>query len=269
MGTHRLAQCYEGLGKTASSWANYLEVADLARAAGQADREKAARERAKVMESRLARLTLVVTTPDLPGLEVRRGGVVIGKAQWGSPVPVDPASYEIQVSAPGKTPWAGSVTVEGDGANATLTVPSLEDGPAPPPEPAPSPPLPQAAPPSPLPALSVIPALPSSVQSPLPTVGLVVAGVGVAGLTVGTVAGILALVKKGAAETECASPQCPSDAADKWHDAAVTGNVATVALAVGGVALAGGAVLWLTAPRANASTKLGVGLGRLEVSGAW
>src|SRR5579859_7001050 len=47
MGTrYQLAQCYEATGRIASAWAAFVEVADLAREAGQGSREKAARERA-------------------------------------------------------------------------------------------------------------------------------------------------------------------------------------------------------------------------------
>jgi serine/threonine-protein kinase len=272
MGTqYRLAQCYEGLGRTASAWANYLEVADLAKAGGKSDREKAARERASAVESSLSRLTLIVATPDVPGLEVRRGAEIVGAGQWGTPVPVDPALYDIRATAPGKTPWHGTVTVAGDGTSATLTVPPLEDAPAasksePPPSPVAPPPPSSAPPPAPL---APPPPRPSTPTGPLATVAFVAAGVGVAGLGVGTVAGIMALSKKSEAEGLC-STQCTSlDGVNKWHDAATTGNVSTVALIVGGTAMLGAAVIWFTAPRASASVKVGLGVGNLEFTGTW
>jgi hypothetical protein len=91
MGTRfQLSQCYAAIGHTASAWAGFVEVADLARAAGQEGREKAARERAAVLESKVSRLVIDVATPDLAGLEVRRDGVVLGPAQWGAAISCRP-----------------------------------------------------------------------------------------------------------------------------------------------------------------------------------
>src|SRR6185436_4269196 len=39
-----LADCWEHIGRTASAWSGFLDVAAEAKAAGQADREKASRE---------------------------------------------------------------------------------------------------------------------------------------------------------------------------------------------------------------------------------
>ncbi|MDB4996135.1 MAG: putative rane protein, partial [Myxococcaceae bacterium] len=61
MGTQfNLANCYEHVGKTASAWAAFIEVAGQAKAAGQAPREKAARDRANVLEPKLSKLTVTV-----------------------------------------------------------------------------------------------------------------------------------------------------------------------------------------------------------------
>jgi hypothetical protein len=132
MGTQfRLAECYEKLGKSASAWALYLEVAEAARGAGQSEREVVARERAKALAPRLSRLTLVVP-PELggvAGLEIRRDGVVLGRTAWGTAVPIDPGERTITVSAPGKRGWQTKVNA-GDGAEALeVRVPMLEDAP--------------------------------------------------------------------------------------------------------------------------------------------
>ncbi len=125
----RLAECYEATGRTASAWANFVDVADAAIFAGKEDREKVARERAANLTPKLSHATIVITTPDLAGLEVRRGDTKIGKAQWGSATPVDPGTYSVTASAPGKTTWTGDLTVGADAASVSLTVPALEDVP--------------------------------------------------------------------------------------------------------------------------------------------
>ena len=53
-----LADCYENQGKLASAWAAFHEVASMAAASNQPDREKAAKARAARLEPRLPRLTM-------------------------------------------------------------------------------------------------------------------------------------------------------------------------------------------------------------------
>src|SRR5258706_7527469 len=59
MGTlFHLADCDEHIGKTATAWAAFLDVAGQARSAGQQPRERIARERAAALEPTLARLPI-------------------------------------------------------------------------------------------------------------------------------------------------------------------------------------------------------------------
>jgi hypothetical protein len=100
--------------------------------------------------------------------------------------------------------------------------------------------------------------------------GLASAGVGLVGLGVGTVFGVVALSKKSDAQNVCPNECTTQDGVSKWHSAASTGNISTMALIVGGVGVAGGAVLWFTAPSASAtSAQVGVGLGGLQAKGTW
>jgi hypothetical protein len=103
-------------------------------------------------------------------------------------------------------------------------------------------------------------------------VALTAAGVGVIGLGVGTALGILAISKKSDAQTACPESQCTTqDGVNKWSQAGSTGNISTIGFIVGGVALAGAAVLWFTAPSSNgaASTQVGVGPGSIQLKGTW
>ena len=109
-----LADCNEKTGKLSTAWSGFLSVASAAKAQNQTQREKVARDRAKALEPRLPKLAIDVPSPAAPGLEVKRDGVVIGSASWGTPTPVDPGNHRIVVSAPGKQPWEGAVSaVEG------------------------------------------------------------------------------------------------------------------------------------------------------------
>jgi len=101
---------------------------------------------------------------------------------------------------------------------------------------------------------------------------LVAGGVGVVGLGLGTAFGAMALSDKSDAQSLCPGASCPTAAGvTKWSNATSTGNVSTVGFIVGGVALAGAAVLWFTAPSRGqgASAQLGVGLGSVQLKGSF
>src|SRR5262249_45322094 len=95
-----LADCFEKVGRTASAWTTFREVDDEATKAGDAARKRVAHERIEALEPRLSKL--IVDVPhdhDLPGLEVRKDGSVVGRASWGVPIPVDPGKHSIAAVA--------------------------------------------------------------------------------------------------------------------------------------------------------------------------
>src|SRR5690606_28967134 len=107
-----LAECYEKQGRRATAWGTWLEAANLARQAGQADREEYARSRAKSAEAQLHRLVIVVPEASrVEGLRVTRSGVEIRPGAWGAALPVDPGDYEIEVTAPGKVAYRTVVSI--------------------------------------------------------------------------------------------------------------------------------------------------------------
>src|SRR5688572_30490055 len=102
MGTQfNLAHCWEKVGRSASAWALFLDVAAAARAGNQPEREAAARERAKALEPKLTRLRVTLTDP-AADTKVMRDDQEIGRAAWGMAVPVDPGDHVIRVTASGK-----------------------------------------------------------------------------------------------------------------------------------------------------------------------
>jgi tetratricopeptide (TPR) repeat protein len=252
MGTQfHLADCYENQGKLASAWANFLEVASLAAASNQPDREKAAKARATRIEPRLPRLTIVVpATSRVPGLQVLRDGVAVGEVQWGSALPVDPGKREVTASAPGRQTYADTVTV-GEGMAATLKVPALQPAPetaAAAPAPATAPTAAVAPPPAPAlpPADQPAPEEASSGPGPL-VIGLGV--VGVVGLGAGTVLGLMAKSKYDDSKEHCRPADenlCEAQGVELRDDAMSLGTMSTVGFVVGGAALAGAGVLWIT-----------------------
>jgi hypothetical protein len=76
-----------------------------------------------------------------------------------------------------------------------------------------------------------------------------VAGVGVVGVAIGSVLGVSAINKNSDANKgHCTGNTCDAVGVSLRQDAVHAGNLSTVAFVVGGVAIAGGAVLWFTAP---------------------
>jgi len=139
-----LADCFEHIGRTASAWARFLDVAAASKADGQVDRERVARMRAEKLEPLLARLVIEVKSP-IQGLVVERDGVLIGEASWGVPMPVDPGERVLRATAPGRKPWSGSALVPEGPVTIVTSIPALETLP---PEQPKAAPLAASAPPS-------------------------------------------------------------------------------------------------------------------------
>jgi hypothetical protein len=129
----RLAECYEKLGRMASAYARYVSVAEQAKAAGKPDREAVARKRAAALETKVARLTILIppAVASLPGIEVARDGAIVDPTLWGAAVPVDPGDHIVNVRAPKKIAFEGKVWAE-PAAKLTVAVAALESVPPPP-----------------------------------------------------------------------------------------------------------------------------------------
>jgi hypothetical protein len=273
-----LADCYEHTGQTASAWAAWKDAAARANAAGKSDVEKRALARAAALEPNLAKLAISVDpASDVPGLEVKRDGVKVGHAEFGVPIPVDPGTHVIDAMAPNKQPFSGKVDVAPKQANATLSV-TLVDAPQAAPTPTPTPettPTPTATPATTTPAT---PEQPASSWSGQKTAALIVGGVGLVGIGVGSAFGLIAKSKNDQAlqKDNCrTSTLCSQTGINLTNDAKNAATVSTIAFVAGGVALAGGIVLWLTAPSSRSTTGLrfeplvGTSLGGGAVSGTW
>ena len=243
-----LADCYERAGRTASAWTTFLDLAATEHKNGgakSAERERVARDRAGALEPRLSQLVIdVPAAARVAGLVVKRDGEIVREGQWGSPLAVDPGKHTVEASAPGKRPWTATEDVQSPGARTTVLVEALVDAPVV--APGPSPALPAVPPPA--------SGGDAGTSSPLKTVGLVVGGVGVAGLVAGGIFGALALSKNASANGgHCGGSlgganQCDATGLSLRSDAVGFGNVSTIAFIAGGVLAAGGATLWLVAP---------------------
>jgi len=244
--SYNLADCYEHVGRTASAWSVFLEAASKARLAGQVDREKAARDRADALAPKLARLTVVVPAQArVPGLEVRRDGSLLGEPMWGQALPVDPGKHTVRVSAPGYRPWSS----EFEGSPEKSQSVSV-------------PPLIKITDSSSGPTADADATSPPSGNSQR-TAGLVVAGVGVVGVAVGSVFGLKARSKWNDAQSHCEARLCDDAGVSLTSDAKTAATLSTIGFGVGMVGLVTGAVLWLSAPSKSKDPVGSIGLAPL------
>jgi len=221
-----LAMCHEGLGRTATAWAEYTDAAARAKREGRPDREQAAVEWAAALEVKLSTLTIAV--PDAlaksPGLAVKRDGVVIGAGTWGTPVPVDPGDHVVEAVAAGKKAWSKTVAVRASGDKQRVEVGPLEELP-----------------------VNVRPAeSPRRSLTPLQQTGLVGAGIGLLATGAGAYFGIDAMQKnKRSNLLGCNENYCPLGPATQARSEAVSaGNISAAAFIAGGTLVAAGAVLF-------------------------
>jgi hypothetical protein len=246
-----LADCYERIGLLASAWARFVEARTMAQRAGQQDRADFAQQHASALEGRLSRLTIVVPA-GIAGLEVKRDGTAVDPAEFGIAVPLDPGDHTIEASAPGKLPWKGGVHIDKEGASSSIQVPLLEEAPV---APAPAPP----------PSVAPQPSAPAPVPPPEPEgpnvrkiVGLAIGATGVVVAGIGGVFALKAISSKSTSDPYCDvngnANACYPPGVQPRQDAVSEGNLASILLGVGGVMIAGGLVVWLTAPSPHAVT---------------
>ena len=238
MGTRgKLAECYEKVGRTASAWAAYREVAVLARRAGQPRREEVASERAARLEASLSYLTIAVSADaQIDGLRIVHNGTALSRGAYGTAIATDPGPQSITVSAEGYKPQTLTHEVVSS-ERSTLEIPVLE-----------------ALPPEVSPNL-LGQSEPSKNKSNVRKIaGISTVAAGGSVLVLSAVLGLTAKSNYDAAFDDglCDSNNaCMPDGITEVDDARSLANIGTV-LAISGVALVGvGTYLWLSSPSSS------------------
>jgi hypothetical protein len=114
------------------------------------------------------------------------------------------------------------------------------------------------------------PPAPSSDFGAQKAAALLVLGIGIGGLGVGTAFGFMAISKRDDAQRACPTVCSDATGVGMWSDAKTDGNLSTIAFIAGGALAATGIVLWLTAPGStSAATQLGLGPGTVDVRARW
>jgi tetratricopeptide (TPR) repeat protein len=239
---YNLAGCYVKIGKLASAWAAYRELAQ--RDTNVARRDDSAKQ-AGALKSRLPRLVIAMSERPA-GLVVTLDGVDV-TGLLGTDNPVDLGAHEIVAKAPAHNLRRVTTTVSDEAKTTTVSI-ELTAMPAPPPrkqvEPTPEPPAP---------------------RSNRGTYAVVATLSGVALVGTGLYFGAHARSKWDDAKALCGA-DLGCDDADRLrgdqllHDARLRAGVSTGLVAGGVVALGTGITLWLTS-RGQQPRRVTVGAG--------
>jgi tetratricopeptide (TPR) repeat protein len=226
-----LARCYTKLGRSASAWTLWRELADTA---PSDDLREDAAEQAEKLEPRLAKYVIKVTAP-AAGLTVTVAGEAIDPS-LDVPVPIDPGTYPVEATAPGRVAWKGELTAA-EGKSIELMVPALAASAAPPP--------PEK------------PIRPGKVGRGRRIGGVVLVGLGLGGLGAGGGFTVIARRRNAEAKEICGGdidrcePTNTADAQGKIDDARLAANISTAAFIAGGALVVTGVILYITAPKAE------------------
>ena len=239
-----LADCREKNGQLATAWATFLKAASTARANGDVRLEKIAKDRAKGLEPKLAYLTISV--PDsskVDGLMIERNGLVVEPTLWNTGVPVDAGTYEITASAPGREPWSTRVAIDADGKRASVEVPRFKELQTV--EPAAASPSATAPVPEDEDDELLLLSDEGGTWTGMRKASVGVAAAGVLAVGAGVLFGLRSNDLEGKADERCPAAACSDPEAVAWNeDAEANALRAHIAFGVGGVAIAGAAVLW-------------------------
>ncbi len=260
-----LADCYENAGQTANAWTTFDQAAVMS-AARHDPREAVARARAARLAARISRLTIVVPpkVAEAPGLQIRCDGVAIDSALFGQPLSLDPGSHTITGNAENRQVWWTTVQLAPGDGTTSVTVPELAA--------VPSAPTPVAGSAS-VPRAEGVATPRASRGTAQRIAGIALAAGGATGVLVGSVLSLNAKARYDDSRAFClADNECAAIGRQDRLQASSMAAGATVAFGVGAAAIAGGIVLFLTAPR---STPIALALspgfhgGALHASWTW
>ena len=194
------------------------------------DRHEAAVSRAATLEGRLSLIRIDV--PDdvasLPGVELRRNGLLVDRALWSMELPFDPGEYAFEARAEGKEPWVTTITLGTDADRKRVRVPMLVDSEAvAPTEPA----LPFV---SPTPPVRDEPAVGETNSDPYRTTAYVLGGAGVVAIGLGSYFGLQAMRKGNDSDEHCDGNRCKPEGITLRNEAIDAASLSNIGFGVGG-----------------------------------
>lgn len=228
-----LALCHEAEGRTATAWMELNEALSQAKRDHREDREQLAQQHIAALTPNVPHALLKVTDKS-EELEIRLDDVLLDRAVWDGPIPIDPGDHVVVASAPGKRPFRARPRFT-LGETVTVVVPPLETG--------------DAGTPGANGANGVNVDRPEQGHR---TLGWVIASGGLASVAVGAYFGVRALDAKSESDRLCPKTPCTDrEGAELSKDAVTFGWGANIGIGVGLVALGIGTYLILTAKPAT------------------
>ncbi|HKO94576.1 MAG TPA: tetratricopeptide repeat protein [Polyangiaceae bacterium] len=233
-----LGDCYERAGRFASALDTFRQARVLAQARGDRERDHLASVRSAALEPRVPKLEIRVGAEQPADLQITINGSPIDRREFNRPLPRDSGGYEVRFSVPGYEPYTSRIELRnGQARAAVVNAPRL--------------------------VAIVVSTFPAPEQTaPAETGGTqrVVAWVlGGAGVALGIGAGVLAALAAGKnndskADCDPADPnRCNPRGVSARQDAQSLATAATVTGLLGGLSLAGGVVLYVSAPSTSES----------------
>jgi hypothetical protein len=238
-----LARCEEAIDKRASAMRHWDDAVKLAHASTDARESFVTEQRDKIAQS-VPRLAVKLAPGVPPDTRVKLDGVEIGPGDLGAMAPVDAGPHVIIASTSAGDRQYPVTVVDDDVVTVTI------DPRAPAPvvdsqssaQPASGPTTDAPSPEAPRP--------PASRGDTQRLIAYAAGGAAVFALGLGTAWGLQAISARN--DSRCANGACSNQAGvEAQQEGLDAGNRATVAFIVGGVLVAGGVALWMTAPRAN------------------
>jgi tetratricopeptide (TPR) repeat protein len=252
-----MSTCYEMLGHIASAWGHYREVLAHATKAGDQPRMDIAKARIAALEPRLPKLTIKGPKAPIGGMQLTRDDAPIDVAVLGASIYVDPGSHTIAASAPGYKSFTKTIEIkEGESQDVQIAL-----------ELAPDQPKPMTG------GVTII----REQEDPghnRRLIGLTLGAGGVAGVITGVAFGVAARDSWNNAfdDNLCnkATKECTAEGQDLAHTARTRALIANIVGGAGIAMLAGGVILYFTAPsRADVGVTPTQGGAAVTFGGHW
>jgi hypothetical protein len=239
-----MALCHEASGKLALALREYRESLSSAVQANRPDRVMLAESHVQQLEAKVPRIALRFAAPPPPSLVLQLDGAPVPRTTMLTGAAVDPGRHTLAASAPGFVPWRGVVDVAASSGPVVVDVPPFAStAPTLPPPPVPAPPSRSLAP------------------------GLVVGGLGLAAVGVGSYFGVAAFDAEASSRDHCHATACSQEGVNYNHDASRDALVADVTLGIGAAALVAAVYLLLRKPSESKPAPLSTALTHLAPAG--
>jgi hypothetical protein len=246
-----LAQCEEHIGHVVEAQEHYRLAASGFK---QKDpRRDVCTTKASELDAHIAHVTLRLAPSSPEGTVVKRDATVLGAADLGQSVAMNPGTVAVVVSAPGHEDKSYPLTIkDGDSTDMTLEVgPAVRENPA---------------------IVVVEKPKATSASSPVRPVGIAVAAVGIVGIGIGIVTGVMALDRANTVKAHCntttdiCADQIGYSAA---QDGQTLSTLSTATFIAGGVLAALGTVLFIVGGHSSAKARMALTLGGVRLEGTF